>query len=242
LRRAVAAAAVFVVAAAAALTASHAAAALGPIAGSESAPPSPWRFEGLPQQKPPPTRFAVVERDGERVLRVEAERSYGTLLHPLDGVPAGALSWRWRVDEPIAGADLRTKQGDDAALKVCAFFDMPIERVPFVERQLLRVASSRLGKALPTATLCYVWNAALPADTLLRNAYTARVRFITAQAAPGAWRRERRDLAADFRRAFGDESDTVPPLTAVLIGADADNTGGRSLGFIAELKLETTPR
>jgi hypothetical protein len=218
------------------------AAALGPIAGSGAAPPSPWRFEGLPQQEPPPTRFDVVERDGERVLRVEAERSYGTLVHPLDRAPAGVLSWRWRVDEPVAGADLRTKQGDDAALKVCAFFDMPIERVPFVERQLLRVASSRLGKTLPTATLCYVWDAGLPADTLIGNAYTARVRFITVRGEPGIWRRERHDLAADFRRAFGSESDTVPPVTAVLIGADADNTGGRSLGFIADLTLDMPPR
>jgi hypothetical protein len=224
---------------AAALTAGQAtAAALGPVIGSDAAPPAPWRFEGLPQQKPPPTRFTVVERDGERVLRVEAERSYGTLVHPLNDAPAGSLSWRWRVDEPVAGADLRTKQGDDAALKVCAFFDMPIQRVPIIERQLLRLASSRVGKTLPTATLCYVWDASLPADTLVDNAYTARVRFITVRGDIGAWRSERRDLAADFRRAFGNESDTVPPLTAVLIGADADNTGGRSVGHVGNLTLD----
>jgi hypothetical protein len=216
------------------------AAALGPLVGNDAAPPLPWRFQGLPEQKPPKTRFAVFDLDGARVLRVESDKGYGTLVHPLQGAAAGTLSWRWRVDEPVAGADLRTKPGDDAALKVCASFDMPLARVPFIERQLLRLASSRVGHPLPTATLCYVWDAGLPADTLLRNAYTARVRFITAHGALGAWRGERRNLAADFRRAFGDESDTVPAVTAVLIGADADNTGARSVGFVDALTLEAS--
>ncbi len=215
-----------------------AAATLAPLVGAGEAPPAPWQFRGLPEQKPPKTRFAAVDLDGTRVLRVAADKAYGTLVHPLQGAAAGTLSWRWRVDEPVAGADLRTKPGDDAALKVCASFDMPLARVPFLERQLLRLASSRVGQPLPTATLCYVWDAGLPAGTLLRNAHTARVRFITAQGALGTWRSERRDLAADFRRAFGDESDTVPPLTAVLIGADADNTGGRSIAHLDDLTLE----
>jgi hypothetical protein len=219
-----------------------AAAALGPLVGADATPLTPWQFQGLPEQKPAKTRFVGVDLDGSRVLRVEADKSYGTLVHPLENASAGTLSWRWRVDEPVAGADLRTKPGDDAALKVCASFDMPIARVPFIERQLLRLASSRVGRPLPTATLCYVWDTSVPADTLLRNAYTARVRFITAQGPLGAWRRERRDLAADFRRAFGDESDTVPPLAAVLVGADADNTGGRSAGYLSELALEAPPR
>jgi hypothetical protein len=215
-----------------------AAAVLAPLVGNDAAPLSPWQFQGLPEQKPPRTRFSVVDLDGARVLRVEADKSYGTLVHPLQGTAAGTLAWRWRVDAPVAGADLRSKAGDDAALKVCALFDMPLARVPFVERQLLRFASARFGQPLPTATLCYVWEASLPVDTLLRNAYTARVRIITVAGSAGTWRSERRDLAADFRRAFGDEADSVPPLTAVLIGADADNTGGRSLGFVGALTLD----
>ena len=47
-----------------------------------------------------------------------------------------------------------------------------------------------------------------------------------------------RDVAADFRRAFGGESATVPPLTAVIVAGDADNTGGRSVAFVAGLSFE----
>ena len=151
------------------------------------------------------------------------------------------LAWRWRVDQAPAGADLRRKSGDDSALKVCALFDMPLAKVPFFERQVLRLASWHAGEALPTATLCYVWDANLAQGTMLHNAYTHRVRYVVTQGTPRQWRDERHDLAADFRRAFGDDwgEDTtgVPPLAAIVIGADSDNTGSRSLGYIADLRF-----
>jgi hypothetical protein len=205
--------------------------------GTGSTPAMPWRVQGLPNQAMPPTRFDVVEREGSHALRVEADGAYGTLVHVLDGAPAATLAWRWRVDRPVAGADLRRKAGDDAALKVCALFDMPLARVPFVERQLLRLASARAGQALPTATLCYVWEPALPDGSVLDNAYTRRVRFITARHAVGTWNTERHDLSADFRRVFGDETDTVPALRAIVIGADTDNTGAHSLAWLDGLRL-----
>ena len=207
-------------------------------AGSGELPQAPWAYAGLPAQKPPPTRFRVLELDGRRVLHIEADRSYGHLVHPLPAAAAGVLSWRWRVDVPLTAADLRRKDGDDAALKVCALFDLPREQVPFIERQLMRLAESRAGAPLPHATLCYVWDPSWPRGTVLPNAYTRRVRFITQGGALGAWLVERHDLSADFLRAFGDETRQVPALRAILVGADADNTGGRSIAWIDALQLE----
>jgi Protein of unknown function (DUF3047) len=228
-------------AAAAGLTGGALAADLASPIGSGNEPPSPWRVAGLPQQSKPLTRFAVVELDNQRVLRVEADHAYGNLIHPLKDMRAGTLSWRWRVDQPAAGVDLRRKSGDDAALKVCAFFDLPESQLPFVERQLLRIASSRAGEKLPTATLCYVWDEHLPQGTLLQNAYTHRVRAIVTHGTPKSWREETHDLAADFRRAFGDESQDVPALTAIVIGADTDNTGSHSIGYVGDLRLSVAP-
>jgi len=215
---------------------------LAPLAGSGELPPAPWAYAGLPAQKPPPTRYLVRELEGRRVLQVEADRSYGNLVHALAAVPAGELSWRWRVDAPLPAVDLRSKAGDDAALKVCALFELPRERVPFIERQLLRLAESRYGEPLPNATLCYVWDPSWPHGSVVHNAYTKRVRFITLGGAAGSWLSERHDLAAGFLRAFGDESREVPPLRAVLVGADADNTGGRSVGWLDALRLGAPAR
>lgn len=215
---------------------------LQPLAAPSETPSPPWRVVGLPRQSKPYTTFRIVDLDGARVLRVEADASYGNLVHPLrlsDVRPH--LAWRWRVDEFVDGADLRTRSGDDTALKVCVFFDLPLERVPFVERQILRVARAHSGEDLPAATVCYVWDAQLPVGTRLDNAYTRRMRYIVLESGRDSlhrWLSERRDVAADFLSVFGSESSDVPAVTGVALGADADNRKGHSLAHVADLVLE----
>lgn len=198
-----------------------------------------WRVATLPDQKPPVTRYTAETVDGRAALRIEAAASCGNLVHALPGLPAPrTLRWAWRLQQPNGAADLRRKSGDDAAVKVCLSFDLPLAAVPFVERQLLRLARSRSGEALPAATLCWVWAGAEERGALLDNVYSRRVRVIVLRNgsdAAGAWLQESRDVAADFRRAFGDESPTLPPLTAVIVAGDADNTGGRSVAHVEGL-------
>ena len=218
-----------------------AASVIAPLAGpAGSLPQPPWVLATLPGQTLPVTRFVLEPSGAGSALRVQTAASYGNLVHALKDVPAGRLAWRWRVDKPLGFADLRTRQGDDVALKVCALFDMPRSAVPFLERQLLRLAESRTGESLPTATVCYVWDTSWPEGTVVPNAYSRRVRYITLGTATRSWQTVQRDLAADFLLAFGDESTSVPKLLAIALGGDADNTRGESLGFIAD--LEFTPR
>jgi hypothetical protein len=96
--------------------------------------------------------------------------------------------------------------------------------------------------------LCYVWDLREAEGVVLDNAYTRRVRLwvLRRGQSPSStvgtptWTTERRDLAADFRVAFGDEwpagAGPVPPVTAVWISGDADNTGGRSVARVADLQ------
>jgi len=201
-----------------------------------------WRVATLPQQKPPVTRFTPERVQGRVALRVEADGSYGNLVHGFVQPPVPAmLAWSWRVQAPAPVSDLRSKAGDDAALKVCLSFDMPLAHMPFWERQALRMARARTGEALPGATLCWVWGGSDPRGTVHDNAYTRRVRYIVLRSAADAtdtWVEERRDVAADFQLAFGDEAKQMPPLTAVIVSGDADNSGGRSVAFVADLRLE----
>lgn len=202
---------------------------------------APWHLAGLPHQKKPFTRFSVVELDGRRALRVEADSSYGNLVHPLrvDGT-ALTLSWQWRVDEFVAESDLKTKNGDDTAVKVCVFFDLPITQVPFVERQVLRMVRAASDEPLPASTVCYLWDRTLPADTAMDNVFTHRVRYLVLRSGTQdlrRWLSERRDVRADFLRLFGRESAQVPPIVGVAVGADADNTHGHSVAHVADLTL-----
>lgn len=208
--------------------------------GNGPAPAAPWHVAGLPGQTKPVTHFELVELEGRRVLRVEAESSYGNLVHALTlDPPPNVLhfAWRWRVDQPVAGANLRERATEDIAAKVCVFFDEPMSKVPFVERQVLRLARVRAEEWLPSATVCYVWDNQLPIGTTLRSPYTGRVRYLVLQSGTEplrSWRSEKRDVIADFLRLYGDEATQAPPIIGVGIGADADNTHGHSIAFVAD--------
>jgi hypothetical protein len=209
--------------------------------GALGAPAAPWHVVGLPRQAELYTRYQVIEREGERALEIEAHSSYGTLVHELsDGREARRLSWSWRIERDNPATDPRTRSGDDHAAVVCALFDLPLAAVPFIERQLLRLARLISGQALPAASLCYGWDARLPQGTVLDSPYTRRVRLIVLRGIGEplqTWRHEERDLPGDFNRLFGHESATLPLLRAVLVAADADNTGGHSIAHMKDLKL-----
>jgi hypothetical protein len=109
-----------------------------------------------------------------------------------------------------------------------------------LEQGLLGVARAISGEKLPAATLCYVWDHTLPVGTLIDNAFTSRIRMIVVDSgtkALGQWVSHQQDVTADFRRAFGREFPTLPPLEGVAVGADADNTGGHSVGFVGDVTL-----
>jgi len=215
---------------------------LQPFDGAGTVPAAPWRVIGLPNQTKPFTRFSVVDLDGHRALRVEADSSYGNLVHPLHQAMTSAhLSWQWRVEDLNPLVDLRVREGDDIAMKVCVMWDMPIENVPFLERQVLRLARSHAHEELPAATVCYVWDAHLPPGTQLASAFTGRLRYIVLRSDGDAlhrWTAERRDIAADFMALFGHEAKALPPLSGIAVGADTDNTHGHSLGHAADLQLQ----
>jgi hypothetical protein len=221
---------------------------LPPLTQADGAVHPGWRYVGFPKQKAdiPPTVIEAGQVDGQLAVKVVTASSYGTLVHDLKDAPPARLQWRWRLDQPLsdgkASPDLTTQAGDDAALKVCAMFEHPLERVPFVERTVLRIARSVSGEALPAATVCYVWDSGHPAGRQGANPYTKRVRYISlrgSETPARQWVSERRDLAKDFATLFADElpaGGAVPPLRTVLIGADSDNTASRSSGWVADLR------
>ena len=203
--------------------------------------PTAWKFATLPNKQP--TKYSIVDLAGARVLKVEADDSYGNLVHGLH-VQIGersTLAWRWRVDDLIEQADIKTRSGDDAAAKLCVFFAFDKAKLPLGERTKLAIAHSTTGQEVPTETLCYVWDNKLPVDTGLANAFTKRIRFIVLQSGTAKlaqWVTQRRNLVADYLRMFADEADgKVPEVVGVAVSADADNTHGHSLAYFGDVTL-----
>ncbi len=208
--------------------------------------PGEWRLVTWPGQTLPVTQYRPDSSGGRPALRLEANGSYGHLLQTLAGNSAtpARVRWSWRVDQAGSGINLHSRSGDDSPAKVCLSFDWPDAQVPFVERQLLRIARARSAQPLPGATLCWVWGGPEAPGDVVENPYTRRVRSIVLHSAGqvgAGWFSESRDVAQDLRLAFGDElpaSEPLPAAAALFVGADADNTQGHSIAWIAGLRLE----
>ena len=214
-------------------------------AAADSAPPAPWRVVTLPKL-PRHSQYTIDRVDDRRVLRMESNGGYANLLHPLavDAAATPWLRWRWRIERHPAGADLRRKEADDMPARVCVLFDLPLDRLRFGDRLQVQLGRLLFDPDLPAASLCYVWDATLPAGTWLPNAYTDRVQMLVLRSTAsgdrdGAWAAEARDLRADFARAFPHEAaaNRALPLAAVGVATDADNTGGRTLAYLGDLTL-----
>ena len=204
-------------------------------------PPATWKFATLPNKAP--TRFLVTDLNGARVLKVEADNSYGNLVHAMRVASSErtTVAWRWRVDKLIDEADLKVRAGEDSAAKMCVFFAFDAAKLPFGERTKLSMAQSVTGQEVPTQTLCYVWDNKLPPDTGLVSVFTKRVRFIVLESGAarlGQWVAQKRNVGADYQRMFGDESGgKYPEITGVAVSADADNTHAKSLAYFGDITL-----
>lgn len=203
-----------------------------------------WQLTTLPEQRMAVTRYSAEAVDGRRALRLDAQGSYGNLVQrlPEDAATPKRIRWSWRVEQASPAIALRQKAGDDSPARVCLAFAWPEEQVPFVERQLLRIARWRSGQPLPGATLCWVWGGPQdPPGSVIDSPYTRRVRVIVLRSGSGGWHDEQRDVQADLRQAFGDELPAGTPLpaaTALIVAADADNTSSRSTAWIADLRVD----
>lgn len=150
---------------------------------------------------------------------------------------ARLLEWSWRSDGPVEGADLRHRETDDASARVTVSFDFDPPGLSRWDRLRHRIARQRLGPAVPGAAISYVWGNAEAVDSMFEGAYTSRVRVVVlrnADAPRDTWLQEERDLAADFRLAFGEE---MPPVTGIGLLTDADDTGGRAAACYGDLSL-----
>ena len=200
--------------------------------------PAGWR-PFTPSAKVKPTRYALVRDGNTVVVRADAEGSMSGLIHPvrIDPAETPLIQWRWRIERPLKTADMTTKAGDDYAARLYVLFDYDVAKLSLLTRTKLKLAKSLHGTEVPAAALNYVWDNRQPVGTIQANAYTDRARMIVVQSGAdkaGLWVTVTRDLAADFRAAFGEEA---PPVTGVVIATDTDNTGERVTAWYGDIRF-----
>ena len=217
---------------------------VAPFSGATGAAlPAPWRIVTLPKI-PRHTRYVIAESDGRRAVRADADASYANVVHPLNAEIGSTpiLRFAWRVDRFPADSDLTSRARDDLAAKVCVLFDVPLERLSFVDRTKVQLGRQLFDPDLPAATICYVWDRTMPTGRWIDNVYTDRVRMLVlrsgANGEQGRWFDERRDLRADFRQAFPREAAAgLPKVAALAFATDADNTKSQAAAWFGDMAL-----
>lgn len=217
------------------------AAALLAACATPTAPPPPsaegWQPMALPGKKA--TVYRWTEKDGRRALEASSDRSasiWRKRLQPqLDKV--GEVSFSWWSQSLIPGANVADVDHEDAIARVIFGFGGDIDKLPLKTRMKFELAQALTGEMPPYATLMYVWDSQLPVGTVVINPRSDRIRKIVVDSgATGLhhWRDHRRNLAADFRLAFGEEPG---PLTSMAVMTDSDNSRATAKTWYGAVEL-----
>ena len=189
---------------------------LDQVSGDATVPPG-WRLRAVGGEHEPVAR--LFRRDGRIVLSLEAQAAAGQCWRELDDpIPPGEgrLSWRWRISEHLAEVDLRDPDRDDAPARLFVVFG----RGRLFSRPRM---------------LFYTWGGAEPVGSAFPSHASDRLGVVVvrnAQDLAEVWHDESRDVASDYRAAFGEEA---PDITAVGIMLDTDQLHGRASVELAEL-------
>lgn len=182
----------------------------GDLAGWE-----PEEFHGL-------TTYSLVEMDGRKVLKAVSRGSASALVKKIEVDPdkGSMLSWSWKIEGILPEGDGRTKAGDDFAARVYVLFPSFL--------------------FWNTRAINYVWANQLPVGRTWPNAFTGDNVMMMAvnsgNGQAGQWVSHRRDLAADFRRCFGEEPSAIG---AIAVMTDSDNTAHQAVAYYGDITLSS---
>lgn len=197
----------------------------------------PWQPFLLPGKKS--ADFRLERRSDRPSLSVRSDRSVSILRRRFAGgvTDVGNIDFSWKIDALPEGAHLEDAERADAPVRILLSFDGDRSKLSSRNHRLSEMSRLLTGEELPYATLMYVWSNDDAPGTLLVNPRTDRIRKLVVESGPnhiGRWREYRRDVRADFLRAFGEEPG---PLRAVALMTDTDNTRSRLQAWYGPMKL-----
>jgi len=166
------------------------------------------------------TRYQVVADGDGHVLQADSQAAASGLIFEREFNPRDwpILSWRWKIAGIVAKGDARSKAGDDYAARVYIVF--PHWFFP------------------KTKSLNYIWANRLPAGALIPNPFTGNAMMLAIESGPekvGQWQTERRNIADDYRQAFGAD---LPEKAIIAVMTDTDNTGSTATAWYDDIFLE----
>jgi hypothetical protein len=189
-----------------------------------------------------PTSYRIVELEGTRAVAAEGREGGSGLWRKIHVDPARHpwLEWRWRVPAPRAGEPpLSVTSSASPVVRVSLAFHGDTAKLDFEDRAKLRLAKALTAQGLPYASLIYAWLPGRPRGEVLRSPHTDRVRYIVVESGArraGEWLSFRRNIASDYRLAFGEEPGHV---VAVGLMTDFGDDGSPRRAFYGDITLRS---
>lgn len=167
--------------------------------------------------------YSIEEEKGNHFIKAATDGGVTTIGRPIDFTlnEYPRLSWSWRVHSLPRGADERKKKKGDSGAAVYVVF-----KGSFFRNNILK----------------YVWSTELESGTLTESPYNSRTKIVvlrSGEARGGQWLRESVDLMGDYRRLFNSEP---PPVVAIAIMSDGDNTGSYVEADYDDFRLNGTDK
>lgn len=146
------------------------------------------------------------------------------------------VTWRWKVENILAGINERTLEGDDHPIRIFFVFAPDASRQPlwfrFKRRLYLDWAH---GHPMGGRFTEYLWSSHLKAGDTINDPGKPRQKLMVVEGGSanlGKWRHYERNLYEDFKKLYGEV-----PRRLIFIGIlnDTDHTGQNAVSFIADL-------
>ena len=207
------------------------------LGNNDQASASGWEITPLPTKRP--TRYTPQVIDGRPVIQADAESAVSLYRRRVQVAPGelGRLSFSWMVPELMAAADLSRSEAEDAPVRVVLAFDGDRSKLSYKDRLLSDLLEAVMGEEPPYATLMYVWDNRAPLESVITAGRTDRIRKIVVDSGPtqtAIWRLHERDIASDYRRAFGEDPGA---LISVALMTDSDNTRSTTRAYYGDIRL-----
>ncbi|QWD78505.1 DUF3047 domain-containing protein [Polynucleobacter sp. MWH-Svant-W18] len=200
--------------------------------------PNGWNFYRIAPYKKN-TVYRLENYQGRTVLSANSKTSASGLAVKLRPRSASNLwlQWEWKATNAIPNADNADGPSDDAPLRILVAFDGNKSKLSLKERLNFEMANLISGQEMPYATLMYIWSGKTPVDTIITNAHTSRIKMIVVDSGwdgLGQWHQHQRDLAADYKRAYGEAPGEV---IGIALLTDTDNTKSETRAFYGDIEL-----
>jgi hypothetical protein len=187
------------------------------------------------------TSYRLVERpvrgDTTTVVKATSDGGASGLVRRkrIDLEQHPILTWQWKVTNILEHGDATHKDGDDYPARIYVLFDYDPSNLGFFDRIKYRALKALGYDQIPTRALNYIWANRVEQGTILDNPYTDWVQMIPVESGPdqvGTWIREERNVAADYRDAFGE---APPPVGGIAIMTDTDNTSESATAYYGDI-------